>query len=102
MKHVTDIIGPWGKWHWNIFLCCMSSAIFSAFNNMSSVFYAPTIKNITCADHYSFYVNETPPTDHCWVNSTTKCTKWNYDRSVFQSTAVDEVSARVMIIMTMT
>lgn len=43
VRQVSDIIGEWGRWQANIAACCISIAIFSAFNNLASAFYAPNV-----------------------------------------------------------
>lgn len=43
VKHVCDMIGDWGWWQINLVTFSISCAMFSAFNNLASAFYAPTI-----------------------------------------------------------
>lgn len=43
IKHVCDMIGDWGWWQINLVTFSISVAMFSAFNNLTSAFYAPTI-----------------------------------------------------------
>lgn len=47
IEHITDVIGDWGNWQRNIFLCYLSVAIFSAFHNLGMSLMAPKV-NFWC------------------------------------------------------
>src|ERR1700733_5012454 len=107
VKHVSDVIGEWGKWQRNITFFALSISIFSAFNNLAVSFYAPDVKYY-CADNDTdiginfvsdkYYLllfrkitiivilntqqNET--IDGCKHG----CKNWHFDKSVFTSTII--------------
>ncbi|CAG2119725.1 unnamed protein product, partial [Medioppia subpectinata] len=90
VRHVSDVVGEWGLWQFNITFFSVSISLFSALNNLSVSFYAPTVKH-WCADSNTTgptipYNNETQSIDGC-LNG---CQNWEFDKSVFKSTIIDE------------
>lgn len=41
VRQISDIIGDWGLWQANTAFFVITAAMFSAFNNLASAFYAP-------------------------------------------------------------
>lgn len=102
-RHVCDMIGDWGWWQINIVTFTLSSAMFSAFNNLASAFYAPTIP-FECDDTISVSFGHdlrhkkkqftiqvgNYSDDNCYVGNNS-CHSWTYNQSTFEYTAIEKV-----------
>jgi MFS family permease len=84
MNQLHELIGDFGLWQTNIALCCITAAIFSAFNGLSSAFYAPQV-DFSCRD-LDFPASNG---DQCQLNGTS-CNDFDYFPSEFGHTAVQE------------
>ncbi|KAI1286803.1 Organic cation transporter protein [Halotydeus destructor] len=98
VKQMSDIIGHWGKWQRDIAIFVITCQTFSAFNGLSSAFYAPNVA-FTCADGQQFEGRPFKPLSlhndslalfdsKCSANIS--CDKWVFDRSVFELTIIEE------------
>ncbi|CAG2183164.1 unnamed protein product, partial [Oppiella nova] len=83
VRNVSDVVGEWGLWQLNITSFSISISLFSALNNLSVSFYAPNVK-YWCSDNTTS--NQSQAIDGC-VNG---CKNWEFDKTVFESTIIDE------------
>ncbi|XP_054158732.1 organic cation transporter protein-like [Oppia nitens] len=87
VRHVTDIVGEWGRWQLNIALFSISISLFSSLNNLAVTFYAPKV-DYWCGDDGATTSanNQSQSIDYCL----TGCQNWTFDKSVFKRTIIDE------------
>ncbi|XP_013792216.1 solute carrier family 22 member 5-like, partial [Limulus polyphemus] len=115
VKEITDVIGGYGPWQRRIFIMFVLASFVPAWHNLVITFFAPNIDH-WCSRPPSFsnltveqWKNNSIPIEkdngkifhsHCerydnfggkMMNlTTTKCDTWEYDKSFYQTTIINE------------
>ncbi|XP_076371650.1 organic cation transporter protein-like [Tachypleus tridentatus] len=115
VKEITDVIGGYGPWQRRLFIIFVLASFVPAWHNLVIAFFAPNI-DYWCSRPSSFsnltveqWKNKSIPIEkkngeifysHCerYDNydrietnlTTTKCDTWEYDKSFYEATIIDE------------
>ena len=93
VKHISEIIGDFGKWQLNIAAFYFTIYILSPFNNFGITFHAPKV-DYRCTNYSTQYdsyfkVNSTELIDRC--SHQELCQNWEFNETLGK-TIVSEVS----------